>query len=711
MLGNPVSQKVDVMAKGSAPIERFFNQVVLKHPVIVLVCLFLLLSVLGYFAKNFRIEASAETLIQQSNEDYLYFQKIIGRFGVEDFVIITYTPATGDVLTEAALEQIDAIQDQVEALADVESVVTILDLPMLQYPRRPLEDMLGDIKTLRDPGVDRAMARKELQNSPLYQNLLVSPDLKTTALQINFKPDPVYNKLWQQRQRLRRQAEQGPLSDAQAQKLDQIQQRIEAYQVKLDKNRHQNIVSIREILDKYEEQGDLFLGGLGVIADDLMRFVRNDLQVFSGGVLVFLILALGLIFRRIRWIVLPILCCAFSVFAMIGVLGYFQWKVTIVSANFVALQLIMTMALSIHLVVRYRELLQKYPYASHMELTRDMVVTMKTPCFYAALTTGTGFGSLWFSDILPVETFGWMMTAGIAMSLLMTFTFFPAALVLFRKVPPPAGGGGGRLAVTRLLSRFTELHGRAVIVISLAALIFGAAGISQLRVENSFLNYFKPSTEIYQGLKVVDRHLGGTTTLDVIIDFEKAGAAEAPSAQARAPGEADAFDDFAEFEAEQEPGKYWFTPHRLNRIEAVHDYLNQREHAGKVLSLAILQKIARDITGGPLDSFELSLLFNEFPEEYRDMLVKPFVSVEHDQSRINLRVIDSHESLRRNDFINEVRHDLTHELGFKEDNVKLTGMLVLYNDVLQSLFESQILTLGVVVAILMGMFLILFRIL
>jgi len=699
------------MTERRDPVIWIFDRIILKYPIVVLVGFAVLLGILGYYATHFRIEASAETLLQQDDEHYLFYQKTIERYGFEDFVVIAYTPVSGDILDDDVLSRIARLRDEIEALSHIDSVLTILDVPLLESPPRPLQEIIGDIRTLGDPGVDKQMAREELRTSPLYENLLVSEDLKTTALQINFKPDVVHNTLWEERQRLRQKMVEGELTPKQKQEFSKVTRELDEYRAIFDRTRHRDIENIRDIMAKYEENAELYLGGVSVIADDLMRFIQNDLRMFSGGVLAFLIIALGLIFHRVRWVLLPIVCCVFSVIAMIGLLGFFQWPVTIVSANFVALQLIITMAVSIHLVVRYRELIQKHPKAPHRQLTRDMVDLMKTPIFYAGLTTIAGFGSLLLADIKPVVTFGLMMSGGIVMSLLVTLIVFPASLVLFRKLPPPAGGGS-RLSLTRVLARFTEGHGRLVIAISALALIMSAAGIAQLRVENSFINYFKPSTDIYKGLKVIDQKLGGTTPLDVIIDF--GSQANAAQAQTTSPETEDAvgeddFGEFEEFEARQDTDKYWFTRYRLDRIEMVHDYLQQHEHSGKVLSLAILYKVAQRITGGQLDSFELSLLFNEFPKEYRKIMVDPFVSIEHDQTRLNLRVKDANESLRRNEFINDVREDLTHELGLEPENVNLTGMLLLYNDVLQRLFDSQIRTLGVVLAALMVMFLILFR--
>ncbi len=695
------------------PVKWFYNRILFKHPVIVLVCFFLVLGALAINARNFQIEASAETLIDQTDEKYLYFQEIIDRYGFEDFVFITYTPYDADLLSREVLSSIDQLRDEVSALEGIESVMSILDVPLFESPPRPLAEMIRDLWTLRDPEIDMEMAREEFITSPLYRNLLVSPDFETTAMQINFRPDEKYEALWDRQQEYREILRQRSLTPEEEQAFSETERQLRRQRSIMEEERHHDIQQIRALMVRYEADAELFLGGISIIADDLMSFIRSDLRVFSGAVLAFLIIVLGIVFRQFRWVALPILCCAFSVTAMMGLLGLFGWRVTIVSANFIALQLIFTMAISIHLVVHYRELAAQKPDAGNAEITRETMLVMKTPIFYAGLTTMAGFGSLWFSEILPVVTFGWMMAAGIFTSLVVTFIFFPAVSMLFseKALVSARGSKRHRLSFPILMSRVTAKQGSLIFIASVVILVASIAGILQLRVENSFLNYFKTSTDTYQGLKVLDRQLGGTTPLDVVIRFD-----DGNDPQDNVNGgfdndgwndEFDEFDDFAEFDEDAE--QYWFTEHRLARIEAVHDYLDEIEYTGKVMSLAVLNKMARRVTGAELDTFQINLVFNQFPEEYRELLVGPFVSIEHNETRINLRVIDSSEGLRRNELLNQIRNDLNEIHGFSPENVTLTGMMVLYNAVLQQLFSSQIMTIGVVLAALLGMFLILFR--
>jgi hypothetical protein len=600
------------------------------------------------------------------------------------------------------------LRDELKKTKRVTSVVSILDAPLLESPPVPVKELTNNIQTLESPKVDRKLARIEFKNSPLYQNLLVSPDLKTTGLQVNFPIDEVYQNLLARRDHFREKAAKGNLTDAEIVEFKALKKQIQRRRELQRQIRNEDIAAIRVILDKYRQDAQLFLGGISVITDDLIRFVKQDLKIFGIGIALFLIITLSIIFGKIRWVVLPMLCCVFSAIAMMGLLGMFGWKVTVISSNFISLQLIITMAITIHLIVRYKDLAKLNPEADQRQLILDTVSLMLTPCLYAALTTTAGFGSLLLCDILPVRTFGWMMSAGILVSLIITFLLFPAGLMLLGKEAPQAINAK-RFSFTSALARFTEARGTLILCVSCLILIMNVFGITRLVVENSFINYFKDDTEIYQGLKVIDERLGGTTPLDVIVELEMPQTKTAKAA-AKKKGQADeAFDEFDEFE-EGSDEKYWFTADRMALAMKIHDYLDSLPETGKVLSLATMLKIATKLNKGqPLDNFQLALVYSELPEEFKRIILKPYVSPRHHQLRYSIRVKDSEKSLRREVLLKKIRYDLVNRIGLSDHQVHLTGLLVLYNNMLQSLFKSQILTLAAVVLVLFGMFLILFR--
>ncbi|MFQ6035603.1 MAG: RND family transporter [Sedimentisphaerales bacterium] len=687
----------------------FFDRVVLRFPITVCLCMLAVLIFLGLQARNFKLDASSETLVLQSDEDLRYSRLVSSRYDQREFLVLAFTPK-GDLFSADTLATLAQLRDDLNHLKRVESVLSILDVPLLQSSPVALKDLTAELPTLTSPTVDIDLARVELRDSPLYRNLLISSDLKTTALLINFPRDDVYYELWQHRNELRQKKASGSMTPAEHAELKRAEEEFRQYRDKDRRLRHQDIVAIRAIMNKYRQDADLFLGGISMIADDMISFIKDDLMVFGLGVLLFLIIMLGIIFRRLRWIILPMLCCLVSVVCMVGLLGWFGWEVTVISSNFISLQLIITMAIAIHLIVRYRELLAQNPQAANRDLILDTVRLKFKPCLYAVLTTIAGFGSLVLCDILPVKTFGKMMIAGLIVSLVVTFLLFPALLILMPKDTPPSRRRW-RFPLTSVLARFTEAHGVLIVGISGLVLVLSLIGISRLEVENSFIDYFNETTEIYQGMKVIDQKLGGTTPLDVIVDFEDSDALPAVTPPQRTGADSnDIFDEFDEFDEAAMDEKYWFTPDKMERVKAVHRYLDNLPETGKVLSLATMLGIVEKANGGrPLNSLELALLYSESSDEFKTMLIKPYVSVQHNQVRFWVRVRDSEKTLRRNELLKKIKADLVSIVELDEEQIHLAGLLVLYNNMLQSLFGSQILTLGITVLVVTGMFLVLFK--
>jgi len=687
----------------------FFDGVVLRYPKTVLLCLLAVVVFLALQARDFKLDASGETLVLEGDEDLRYSRLIGSRYEQAEFLVLTFTPRD-DLFSDEALATLARLRDDLSAHEHVVSVVSILDVPLLESPPIPLKELTADLPTLDSSAVDRELARAEFRDSPLYQNLLVSEDLRTTALLIYFADDQLYRDLLTRRNDLRRQKASASLTAPQHAELKRVTEEFRQYKATLRRQRHQDITAIRRIMDKYRPNADLFLGGVGMIADDMISFIKGDLKVFGAGVLFFLIITLGVIFRSLRWMCIPLLCCLVSVVCTVGLLGWLGWDVTVISSNFISLQLIITLAMTIHLMVRYREMASQQPQAGRHELVLATIGAMVRPCVYSGVTTMAGFASLILCNIRPVIDFGYIMTAGVAISIIVPFLVFPTLLVLLPK-DKPRPAGKVKWSLTPALGRFTVAHGLLIVVGSALLLTLNAIGISRLQVENCFINYFKSSTEIHQGMKVLDRQLGGTTPLDVVIDFEQTAPSEAaPSGD---PADAnDVFDEFDEFDAaaQQTKYKYWFTPEKMARIAAVHDYLDGLPETGKVLSVLTLVRMAERLNGGKhLDGVELALLFDKMPERLKEMLVSPYVSVEHNQVRINVRIRDSDPSLKRNEFLSRIRADLTAKLGYKPEQTHLAGVLVLYNNMLQSLYGSQIVTMGFATLFLMGTFVVLFR--
>ncbi len=689
-------------------IEKY-NQLVLNQPILVIILLMIGIGLLGYKALEFKIDASTETLLLENDKDLHFTRQVAKRYGVKDFLIISYTPKSGDLLDNQNLGHIKRLRDELKTLELADSVLTILDVPLLQSPPIDYTEFSGKLPSLQSPDTDRALARAELQESAFYRDLIVSPDMKTTAIVVNLRIDSLFRDLIEQRRVLREKSSREALTPVDKAQLDAVQQQISQRLDLLRIAHHDNIAAARNVMERYRDQADLFLGGVSMIADDMITFIKNDLKVFGIGVFILLVGMLGIIFRRLRWIVLPMLCCFLSVIAMMGVLALFGWEVTVISSNFISLQLIITLAIAVHLIVRYREFQKTQPEMNQRDLIKNTIRTKFVPCLYAVLTTIAGFCSLLLSNIKPVINFGWMMSAGITFSLLLTFVLFPATMVLMKK-PRASSKRTGKerdLSLTPALARFTQAHGTLILVLTVIVTILSIMGASRLKVENSFIDYFKKSTEIYQGMKIIDENLGGTTPLDIIVQFD--------------PIEIDDFEEEDEFEEEEDPfaeelgikensDKYWFVEDRMETVEKVHDYLDSLPETGKVLSLGTLLKIGRKLNKGKsLDSIEMAVLYTKLPEEFRSLILAPYLSIENNEVRYSVRIKDSMQGLKRNALLIQIKEDLTGKLALPEDKVHLAGAMVLYNNMLQSLFSSQILTLGVVALALLVMFLVLFR--
>jgi len=687
---------------------RLFERLILDHPKSTIIFLLVAISFLSYHAKDFRLDASAETLVLENDKDLKFSRLINSRYGQQEYLFLTYTPKA-DLFSDESLQRLAELRDELTQLEGISSVISLLDVPLLESPPVPIKELASNVRTLTSPAVDRNLARIEFRNSPLYSNLLVSPDLKTTALQISLPSDEVYLNLLDRRNFFREKQATGRLTSSEAAEYLKVTQEFKQHRDKMRNQRHQLIAAIRAILSHYRQDAQLFLGGISMIADDLISFIKSDLKIFGLGVLFFLIVTLAVIFKKPRWIILPMFCCGFAAIAMIGLLGKFGWEVTVISSNFISLQLILTMAITIHLIVRYRELQIRHPELEQKILIRDTVRLKFKPCLYAGLTTMAGFGSLVLSDMLPVITFGWMMIGGIVVSLVITFLLFPAGLMLLPKGTPPAPRPAS-FSLTSIMARVTETRGILILIISCVTFFISTIGILRLEVENSFIDYFKDNTEIHQGMKVIDQRLGGTTPLDVVIDLEMSKAQSSVTTSAADKPPDDEFAEFGEFDEIKDDARYWFTAEKMGRVDKIHDYLDSLAETGKVLSLATFIKISEKFNQGrPLDNFQLALLYSEIPNEFRNLVLRPYVSVAHNQLRFSIRVRDSEETLKRNRLLQKTRHGLINKFGFKDENVHLTGLLVLYNNMLQSLFNSQILTLGITLLALMGMFLLLFR--
>jgi uncharacterized protein len=683
-------------------IKTIYSAIVLGQPVLVCILMAAILSFFAVQTKDFKLDASADSLLLEDDKDLKLFRETTERYATKDFLFITFTPDE-DLFSKNSLDQITQLRNELRELDPVESVSSLVDVPLVRQVKGSISDVAENTRTIEGGDVDIVKAKQELLNSPIYRELIISEDGNTTALQVNLKDHLAFRELQRERNQLLIKDKDQGLEANERLRLEEILIEYAVQKNEINQINHDNIAAIRAIISKYKNYGALHIGGVSMIFDDMISFIKSDLIVFGVGVFLFLVGMLSIIFRKPRWVILPLLSCFYAGLLMIGLLGLVGWNVTVISSNFISLMLIITMSMNVHLVVRYRQLRNDFPEFSQYELVLTTVSKMVWPCLYTALTTILAFSSLVVSGIKPVIDFGWMMTIGLSVTFLTSFILFPALLVMLPKSSEKLNPRD-EFQFTPKLATLTERHGNKVFVLAVILAVISTFGITRLEVENSFVNYFSKETEIYQGLRLIDEELGGTAPLDIILNLENVPGEEELA-------EDDDFEDldalFGEFEEEQE--EVWFTPERLDTIKQVHDYLDSLPAVGKVLSLASIMRVGEEINEGEFDAFELAIVSKRMPDVLRESMIYPYISEENNEARINIRILDSLKDLRRKELLEQIKADLIEKINLDEDKIQITGVLVLYNNMLQSLFNSQILTLGVVMAGIALMLLILFR--
>ena len=657
-------------------LTNLYENTILKNPKSVFIILLIAILSFGYYSKDFRLDASSETLLIEGDPDLEYLKEINNRYGSKDFLVLTYTPNEG-MVTDSSINNLLSLKYKIQSLNWVHSVITLLDIPLLNNSDATLQERLEGFKTLKDEDVDRQRGFKEILESPVFRNFVISEDGKTSGIIVNIKknspPDNISNKSREEK---------------------------ELYRDQIKKQNHENILEIRDVIKSYEDIGKIYLGGIPMIADDMMTFIKSDIIIFGLGVLVFIIVTLWFVFRKLIWVIVPISSCFFSVIIMMGLLGLLGWKVTVISSNFIALMLILTMAMNIHMSTRFLQIKKTYPSKNNLEILILTTSKMFWPILYTVLTTIIAFLSLIFSEIKPIIDFGWMMTIGLITSFIVTFTLLPT-LLNFVPTNNVSVKEKKESQITKFLSNLSLNHQIPIFGLTIIIIVVSIFGISKLEVENSFINYFSKKTEIYKGMKLIDEELGGTTPLEIILKF--------PKIKKEKTSEDDDFEDWGE-ESDLDDEKYWFTKDKIEIISNVHNYLDNLPQIGKVLSFSSIIDVATKLNNNkPLGTLEMGVLYSKIPNNIKTEIIDPYISIKDNEARISLRIIDSQENLRRNDLINKINLDLQNKFGLKKDEYKLAGVLILFNNLLQSLFKSQILTLGLVMVGIFIMFFILFR--
>ena len=720
-------------------ITRFASAVVIS----VLILAAIAFSQLG----KVRLDASSDSLLLQGDPDLAFFEEATERYESYEFLIMTWEPDS-PLLSDASLSGLAAMVADLEKVPGVRSVTSALDVPLLESPPISLTDLsdLDSIPSLRDPNVDRSLALREFTSSQLYKNLVVSEGGDLTAVQVTIEPNKEIDRLGDLRKSLRRAVAEG--ADASVEReLVNIEAAYDQATRTVNADRAALVADVRAVAQKYRDQSRIFVGGVPMIAADMLDFVQDDLVTFGTSIILVMIAMLALIFRDYRWVVIPISVCTLSALFMLGILGYTDWRMTVISSNFVAVLLVVALALAIHLVVRYRELEAREPNMLRAERAVMAARLMFVPCFYTAITTMVAFTSLVVAGIKPVIDFGWMMTAGIVVAFVVSFLLVPALIAVL----PDSGakGAADNLSMTKWFATIVERFGGVVLSVAALLVLLVLLGLSRLQVENRFIDYFKDTTEIYQGMELLDSRLGGTIPLDIILYPPAESASEVDDVNALETARVDDIsmderfgaddlsfdsgfgDDFDSDEfVDDEDGLwgddpfgedvsfadensaevgYWFTLEGRQLIDQIHNIVDARPESGKVLSLSTGFSVMDRLYDDKLGGVELALIERSLPSDVADVLIAPYYDPVEQQARVTVRAMETSETLRRAEYLESLYDQILVETGLDATRVKFTGLLVLYNNVLQSLYASQILTLGAVFLAIGVMFLTLFR--
>tara|TARA_B100001057_G_scaffold291494_1_gene291511 strand:- start:6655 stop:9132 length:2478 start_codon:yes stop_codon:yes gene_type:complete len=681
-------------------LASIYRKIIIDFTKITLFAISILIIYSLYQTKNFNLDASSDALLLEGDPDLKYLREVNETYGAKDFLVLTYTPVSSFAEKETILN-LQLLKSKIEKLSWVDNVITIIDVPLLKSTDESLMERLKNYKTLAYPEIDRKRGFDEIINSPIYKNYVISEDGKTSGIVVYIKKDERLAEYIKVKDKYYIQSNEIGLTKEEKVNYKKFLKEYEDYKNLYNVRNHQNIFEIRDIIGKYGQNAKIHLGGIPMIADDMMSYIKSDIVVFGIGVFVFIVLTLWFIFRNVKWVIMPLIGCATSVIVMIGLLGLIGWKVTVISSNFIALMLILNMAMNIHMTVRFLQLKKEQPHLLKQEAIFETSKKMFLPILYTVLTTICAFLSLVFSGIKPIIDFGWMMTLGLIVSFLVTFLLLPSLINLLASENEIGLKDTEKSLVTSALGSFAKKSKIIILSSTLLIILLSIVGIFKLEVENSFINYFDKETEIYKGMKKIDEDLGGTTPLNVILKF--------PTKTNNKKVDEDEFDEWEEDDVNEDKAKYWFTRDKMDKIIKVHDYLDSLPEIGKVLSFGSILRVAEDLNNKELQSLEIAVLYSKIPSSIKEEIISPYISVEKDEARISVRIKDSLKNLRRNELINKINTELNTKLNLEKNEYKLAGVLILFNNLLQSLFKSQILTLGIVMLGIFFMFFVLFR--
>ena len=637
-----------------------------------------------FFIQNFRIDASSDTLVSQNDKEFEYYNSYSKLFKSENFLILAIE--NKNEIDKEFINNFESISSKILKLELVTKVFSFIDAPILFLNNISLSNLNSNkIENLRNSNLEINDVIKEFTNNPVYVDQIINKEATVFSIIIYLKKNLELIKAKENYENL-------------------IISKKEYLEIKTinDEKRNDLINNIRKIIKEAKNKHSYYLGGVEMIANDVINFVKNDILIFSISVIIIIILVLFFIFRQIIWVIICLLSSSYSIVIIFGILGLTQIEVTAISSNFSALIFILSISMNIHIINYYR-LIEN----NDSNLTNTLK-NMFWPCLYTTLTTMVAFGSLIITDIKPIIDFGFIMIIALTISLICSFTILPLLILIF---PTNFKLNKNKYILKVNFISFVKNHPRKIVIVSLFLFITSIGGAFKLGVENSFVNYFKKNTEIYKGMKLIDEELGGTTPLDIILTFNENNQISITDNDINVE-----FNDDLDFEDDffgddiftDGITNNWFSDEKLEMISIIHKYLESRNEIGKVQSIMSLIQLANLINEKSLDIFELSVLYQEIPDNYKEDLIYPYLLIDKNMAKISARIKDS-ENINRKNIIEEIRYFIEKNKNTSLDTYRVNGLLVLYNNMLDSLFDSQIKSLGFVIILIFLMFLILFK--
>ena len=676
---------------------------IIKKPIITLALIIAIVASLSTYIQYINVDASPDSLLLESDPDLEYYREVHREYGTDEYIIVGFEP-NKDLYSPETIEFIDQLTNELRKVVGVSGVASVTNVPLLQQRYRDAKKGITSFQTLNSPNVSIENAKTEFANSPLYANNLVSEDARTTAIKVDIQKNEVLVSLLEQKYIVLDKLEsESDKNNEHANQLEKINEEIPIERAKINQRYKEVLNDVREIIAKHQNQGNFYLAGAPLLANDIKTFVNNDIRVFGITIIAIMLVVLFVFFRRLSWVILALVCAFLNVFLVAGLIGLFGFQLTIISSNFVALLIIFSITLSIHVIIRYQEVSVNPKFTEKNNLI-EAIKQIIVPCFYMVATSAIAFFSLIVSDIQPVINFGLIMILGLFCAFFLTFTVLPSLIKLFNPRVDADKEGKPLMILSTLLA--IVMDNKVISTIGLLSVfVLSLVGISKITVENRFIDYFKSSTDIFQGLVLVDQKLGGTVPLEVLLESPQEEVSEA----------IDEEDEFADYLEEAETDNftqqsYWYNRRGIHKIRKIHTYLEELDQVGKVLSISSTEQVFRQINKGEeLEDFHLAVVYKKIPDNIKRVLINPYISREGGQARILARIKDSDHTLIRNDLLNKIKNDVNQQFITAGESMRLSGISVLYNNVLQSLYRSQILTLGTVFICILLMLLILFR--